>query len=84
LTATFNLDGKHLSRHLERGDELLNVLCDDLILHDRILIPTQDYLTACGLIILLGEDNLISLLESDQINFLRLRGAFGYIRGGRS
>ena len=81
LSATFNLDGNHLDRYLQRKDLILKSLCEELILHEQILIPTQDYLTACGLILILGEHNLISLLEADKIRFLRTRGVFGYIRG---
>lgn len=81
LSATFNLDGRHLNRYIERKDFIIKSLCEELILHDQILIPTNDYLTACGLILILGERNFLSLLESGKIRFLRLRGVFGYIRG---
>lgn len=81
LSATFNLDGNHLERYLLRKNLVLKSLCEDLILHEQVLVPTQDYLTACGLFFILGEHNLISLLEADKIRFLRTRGVFGYVRG---
>ncbi len=81
LSATFNLDGNHLERYLERENQIVASLCEDLILHDRILIPTQDYLTACGLALILGEKNFIALLEEERIQFLRTSGVFGYLRG---
>ena len=81
LSAIFNLDGKHLDRYLQNKEMIKNSICEELILHDQIFIPTQDYLTACGLILVLGESNFISLLEDKRIHFLRLRGTFGYMKG---
>ena len=81
LSAIFNLDGKHLDRYLQKKEMIKNSICEELILHDQIFIPTQDYLTACGLILVLGEKNFISLLEDKRIHFLRLRGFFGYFKG---
>ena len=81
LSAIFNLDGRHLDRFLSRRTAVLRSLCDQLLLHDQILIPTQDYLTAAGLVRLIGENNLITLLEADKLRFLRVRGFFGYVRG---
>lgn len=51
------------------------------MLHDQIIIPTNDYLTAAALIELLGEAAVIELLEADQLRFIRLRGLFGYMQG---
>lgn len=81
LSATFNLDGRHLDRYIERRLDVVGSLCEQLLLHDQVMIPTQDYLTACGLIRLLGEGNVISLLEKNELRFVRLRGVFGYVRG---
>ena len=81
LSATFNLDGGHLNRYLRRQPTIIRSLCDQLLLHDQILIPTNDYLTAAGLICLLGEHNVISLLERDRLRFVRLQGVLGYMRG---
>ncbi len=81
LSAIFNLDGEHLNRYLQNKEMITKSIYEELILHDQILIPTQDYLTACGLILILGERNFISLLENKKIHFLRLRGVFGYGKG---
>lgn len=81
LSAYFNIDGNHLNRYIQNKEYLTKTICEELILHDQLLVPTQDYLTASGLILLIGEKNFISLLELDKIRFLRLRGAFGYARG---
>jgi hypothetical protein len=81
LSALFNLDGGHLHRYLNRGDYIKETLCEELILHDKLAIPTQDYLTACGIALILGERALIALLEQEKITFVRLRGVFGYVRG---
>ncbi len=79
LSATFNIDGQHLDRYVGRQNSVVRSLCDQLLLHDQILIPTQDYLTAAGLVRILGERSVLILLEEERIRFLRLRGAFGYV-----
>ncbi len=81
LTALFNPDGGHLYRYLQRRPIITESLCEDLILHDQVLVPTQDFLTACGLILILGENNFIELLERDKLKFVRTRGIFGFVRG---
>ncbi len=81
LSATFNLDGQHLDRYIARQQSIVSSLCDQLLLHDQILIPTQDYLTAAGLVHIIGEHNVLTLLDEERLSFVRLRGAFGYVRG---
>lgn len=53
LSAIFNLDGQHLERFLARKKIVLKSLFEELVLHNQILVPIQDYLTACGLTLLL-------------------------------
>jgi len=81
LAALFNPDGGHLHRYLQRKPTITKSLCEDLILHDQVLVPTQDFLTACGLILLLGENNFIELLERDKLKFVRTPGVLGFVRG---
>ena len=81
LTALFNLDGGHLQRYYRKKSIITKSFCEDLILHDQILVPTQDYLTACGLILIIGEKGFIELLERDKLKFIRTRGGFGFISG---
>lgn len=73
LSARFNLDGGHLQRYVHRPRTIMRSLC-------VILVPTHDYLTAAGLIRLLGERNVMSLLLTNQVRFVRLKGLFGYVR----
>lgn len=73
LTAHPNNYGTHLDNYVTDKYQIAKSVCEGLILHDQICIPTQDYFTACGLIAILGENNVISLLESGQIKFLRSR-----------
>ncbi len=81
LAAHFNNDGRHLQRYLERKPQIVQSLCEDLILHDQVLVRTQDYLTACGLILIIGEKGFIDLLERDKLKFIRTRGGWGLLSG---
>ncbi len=81
LTAFFNFDGNHLNRYVDKKPVITKSLCEDLLLHDQIFIPTQDYLTACGLILILGENGFLELLERDKLKFIRTRGGIGFMSG---
>ena len=81
LTAHFQCDGSHLNHYLKKRNIVQKSLLEDLILHDQIFIPTPDFLTADGLIIIVGERGMIDLLESDRIRFIRTRSVLGFVRG---
>jgi hypothetical protein len=81
LSATWNIDGRHFDRYLERRVSVAQSVCDQLLLHDQILIPTQDYAALAGLVRIFGERNVLTLLGEERLAFVRLRGFFGYIRG---
>lgn len=80
LTAHTNNDGTHFANYINKKQQIAKSLCEELILHDQINIPIQDYLTACGLFTILGESGFISLLESNQIRFLRYRGQIMFVK----
>jgi hypothetical protein len=81
LTAFFNVDGGHLSRYIRRKATIANSLCEDVLLHDRVVIPTPDYLTACGLIQIVGERGVIELLEQGRLTFVRTKGLPCFVQG---
>jgi hypothetical protein len=70
LTAHFQVDGSHLNRYLDRRSVVQKSLLEELVLHDQILIPTPDFLTADGLILITGEKGMIDLLESERFRFI--------------
>ncbi len=80
LTAHTNNDGTHLVNYINKKQQIAKSLCEELILHDQINIPISDYFTACGLLLIFGEPNFISLLESNQIRFLRYRGQLTFMK----
>ena len=80
LTAHVNLHGSHLGNYLNNKVHIAKIFSEELILHDQIYIPIQDYLTACGLLIILGENNFISLLESNQIRFIKYYGQLTFLK----
>ena len=72
-----------LARFLHFAAGPFKRLIESLILHPRTVIPTEDFLSLLGLIEMIGERNVISLLEEGRIQFIRLRGGIGYVGGGR-
>lgn len=80
LTAHPDTAATHLDNYIKNKKQIAKDFCEGLILHDQIYIPIQDYLTACGIVSILGEDNTISLLESDQIRFVRARHQLIFVK----
>ncbi len=64
-----------------RSSLIKKAILEDLVLHDQIFIPTPDFLTADGLILILGERGVIELLESERVQFVRTRSILGFVRG---
>lgn len=81
LTARFMVNGSHLDQYIKRRGEIQRSLLEDLVLHDQVLIPTPDFLTADGLILIIGEKAVIDLLEQDRLKFVRTRSNLCYVRG---
>jgi len=81
LSARFMFDGSHLSKYMQRKGEIQRSLLEDLVLHNQILIPTPDFLTAVGLVLIIGEKAVIDLLEQDRLKFIRTRSSLCYVRG---
>jgi hypothetical protein len=81
LSARFQVDGSHLHRYLSNASLIKRAILEDLILHDQVFIPTPDFLTADGLILLLGERGMIELLEAERLKFVRTRSGLGFVRG---
>ncbi len=52
------------------------------LLHDIVVVPTDDYLTLTAIVDCLGDRATIALLESGILRFLRIRGTLGYVGGG--
>lgn len=57
-------------------------LIEGIILYDQVIIPTQDFLTLTSLILVLGEQSVIDLLEAGCVRFLRVKGSLMYAGGG--
>jgi hypothetical protein len=81
ISAPAHVDGSHLRYFLERKQQVLSKLCEELILHDRLIVPCPDFLTAVGLAAVLGERGLLELLEQRRLEFVRLEGTMVYLRG---
>ena len=69
------------SRYRENRANLAH-LASQLLLYDRILIPTYDYGIVPTLYSWLGFDLFQELLESDALGFIRRRGLLAYVGNG--
>ncbi len=84
MWAVFNLapPDQRYQKFLERSRPAFKHLIDGILLHEEILVPTQDFLSLSIMIGVLGEDAVLDLLEKGCLKFLRVKGAFAYIGNG--
>jgi hypothetical protein len=57
-------------------------LVESILLHDRIVVPTQDMMSLALLLGGFGEDSVIALLQSGHLRFARYKGALCYVGNG--
>jgi len=67
---------------LQSAQDAISNLIHYLLLYDQIIIPTQDFMILVVLVNILGEKNLISLLEEGTVRFVRVRGSLAYAGSG--
>lgn len=82
LVYNFDDPSNRYQKFLSRGRDPFKRLIENVLLYDNIVIPTQDFLTLSVLIGVLGEDEVIELLNSKSISFLRVKGALAYLGNG--
>ena len=78
----FGDPNERFRKFLDRGRESFKRLIDGMLLYDKIVVPTQDFLILSILIKVLGEAAVVELLETDILTFIRLRGSLAYIGNG--
>jgi hypothetical protein len=84
MTAVFNFGdpNERYQKFLQRGRPALRRLFESTLLHDMIVIPTQDFMSATVLVGVLGERTVLELLERGGLRFLRVQGALAYVGNG--
>ena len=75
-TFNFKLSLKRTADH-NAVKKAMSFLAHDLLLYDRIYIPTHDLSFTEHLVDQLGLDNFLEVLESNTIEFQRIRGLIG-------
>lgn len=81
ISAPFHVDGSHLAYFRSAQRVIASKLCEELVLHDQMVVPCPDFLTALGLIEIVGENAFIELLEAQRLKFVRTQGNLVYMRG---
>lgn len=77
--------GNHEDRYqafLQTGKIRFGHLIDSLLLYEKLVLPTQDFMTLTSLVDVLGEAAVNDMLQAGEIEFVRLQGAFGYFGNG--
>lgn len=62
--------------------ESIKRFVEALITHDKVLIPTDDYMSLVVALHTFGEDGVLTLIENNTLGFLRIKGGLGYVGGG--
>ena len=65
-----------------RARPAFKTMLEGVLLHEEIVIPTDDFLSLTGLVGVLGESAILALIEAGCLRFLRAKGALAYIGNG--
>lgn len=84
MWAIYNFDNPNTryQKFLLKGRTRFKSFIENVILYDEIVVPTQDFLSLTLLIDVFGEKPILDLLSTNNLKFLRLNGAIGYIGNG--
>ena len=53
-----------------------------MLLYDKVIVPTHDFMSVVILISVFGEDGVAELIENNAVSFVRVKGALAYIGNG--
>lgn len=84
MWAVYNFDDPNVryQRFLSRGRPIFKSFIENVLLYDKVIVPTQDFMSLTLLLGVLGERTLLELLSTNSLKFLRVNGAFCYIGNG--
>ncbi|MDB5468621.1 MAG: hypothetical protein JWR84_181 [Caulobacter sp.] len=81
VAPTFLLDGSHAARGVIERSRVGRALSQQLILHDRVVIPLEDFTVIGSMAELLGAPALSKLLEQGRVRFVRTVGTLVFGQG---
>lgn len=79
---TFDSTQARYDGFLSRARPAFCSLVESIVLHDTIVVPTEDYLNLTALVSVLGDRAIIEMLERGVLRFCRIRGALAYVGNG--
>ena len=84
ISPVYNFDNpkNRYEKFVQKSSHAFRILIHSILLYDKIVIPTQDFLTLTILVNILGEKSLIDLFKSNFIQFVRINGSLGYAGNG--
>lgn len=80
----FNFD-EATSRYQKFGNRArpaFKMTLEGVLLHEEVIIPTDDFLSLAGLVGALGDSAVLSLIEAGYLRFVRIKGALAYVGNG--
>lgn len=78
----FGDPNERYSKFLNTKREALKRFLESLITHDKVIIPTDDYMSLSIAVSVLGETQLLQLIDEETVEFVRIKGAIAYVGNG--
>ena len=79
---TFGDANVRYQKFIEHGKPAFEKFLESILLHDQIVVPTDDFMSLTVLLGVLGEKPLCELIENGVLRFLRIQGALAYMGNG--
>ncbi len=80
--AMFEIPKKRIDRFNDQARPAYKRLVEGLLLYDKVVIPTQDFLALTSLVSVLGERSVIDLFDAGAVRFVRFKGTLAYVGNG--
>lgn len=78
----FGDPNKRFSDFTTHRRDSIKRLVESLVFQDKVVVPTDDYLSLAIILRVFGERGVMTLIDTGALGFVRLKGAVGYVGNG--
>lgn len=78
----FGSSNTRYQKFLENGKSAFEKFIESILLHDQIIVPTDDFMSLSVLLGGLGEKPVCKLIDNGILRFFRIQGALAYMGNG--
>ena len=79
---SFGDQNKRFDKFINTRRSAIKSFVEDLIIYEKIYVPTDDFMSLSILLHLFGERSILILIDEGALEFVRVKGALAYVGNG--